>query len=491
MSPRLAEVEAVAGKLPSKMFIGGQHVDGIGGQRLDTFDPGTGAVIGAVPAGDGADIDAAVSNAKTALHGPWAEIMPRDRGRLLWSIGEAIRASADRFALIETLDQGKPLNEARSSIERTADYFCYYAGMVDKLQGETIPLGPNKTCFTLLEPIGVTGHIVPWNVPVSMIARGVAPALACGNTAVVKPAEDTPLSAILLAELMVETGLPSGVVNVVTGYGHEAGAALAAHNDVGHVTFTGSVATGKSVMTAAASHLASVTLELGGKSPHLVLKDADLERVVPNALAGVYRNAGQICSAGTRLLAEEAICDELTERLVDGARKMTVGHGLDNPDMGPLVSNRQLQTVTGYVERAKERGVEFLTGGSAAVVEGAEGGYFFEPTVAAQVPASDELAQEEVFGPVLAVMQVKSLDDAIEIANSTTYGLAAGIHTQDISKAMKFARHVEAGQVFINGYHSAGDTVPFGGFKQSGIGREKGLAALANYCETKAITVTT
>lgn len=491
MSPRQAEVEAVVGKLPSQMYIGGAHVDAASGQRLDTLDPGTGAVIGSVPAGGDADIDTAVANAKTALKGPWADMTPRDRGRMLWAIGEAIRENAERFALVETLDQGKPLNEARGSIQRTADYFCYYAGMVDKLQGETIPLGNRKTCFTLLEPIGVTGHIVPWNVPVSMIARGIAPALACGNTAVVKPAEDTPLSAILLAELMVETGLPPGVLNLVTGYGEVAGAALAAHKDVGHVTFTGSVQTGKAVMTAAAGHLASVTLELGGKSPHLILKDADLDKVVPNALAGVYRNAGQICSAGTRLLAEEAICDELTERLVEGARNMTVGHGLDNPDMGPLISNRQLQTVTGYVERAKDRGIEFLTGGNAAVIAGCEGGYYFEPTVAAQVPASDELAQEEVFGPVLAVMRVDSLEDAIKIANSTAYGLAAGIHTQDISKAMTFARQVEAGQVFINGYHSAGDTVPFGGFKQSGIGREKGLAALANYCETKAVTITT
>ncbi len=489
MSPRLAEVEAVTGKLPSQMFIGGSHVEAAAGARFDTFDPGTGAVIGSVPAGDRKDIDAAVDAAKQALRGPWAGMAPRDRGRLLWEIGEAIRANVERFALIETLDQGKPLKEARVSIQRTADYFCYYAGMVDKLQGETVPLGSGKTCFTLLEPIGVTGHIVPWNVPVSMIARGVAPALACGNTAVVKPAEDTSLSAILLAELMVETGLPPGVCNMVTGYGETAGAALAAHEDVGHVTFTGSVQTGKAVMTAAANHLASVTLELGGKSPHLILKDADLDKVVPDAISGVFRNAGQICSAGTRLLAEEAICEELTERLVAGARKMTVGHGLDNPDMGPLISNRQLQTVTGYVERAKERGITFLTGGNAPVIEGCEGGYFFEPTVAAHVPAGDELAQEEVFGPVLAVMSVGSLAEAIEIANGTAYGLAAGIHTQDISKAMTFAREVEAGQVFINGYHGAGDTVPFGGFKQSGIGREKGLAALANYCETKAVTV--
>ncbi len=472
------------------MYIAGTLVDALDGARFESVDPGTGAVIASLPSGQRGDIDQAVADSKTALKGPWADIAPRARGRLLWKIGEAIRGQAERFALVETLDQGKPYKEAFATIQRTADYFCYYAGMADKLQGETIPLGNNKTCFTILEPIGVTGHIVPWNVPVSMVARGVAPALACGNVAVVKPAEDTPLSAIMLAELMVECGLPAGVCNVVTGYGETAGAALAEHPDVGHVTFTGSVSTGKSVMMAAAAHLASVTLELGGKSPHLILKDADLDKVAPDALNAVYRNAGQICSAGTRLLVEEPIREELTERLVEGSKKMVLGHGLDNPDMGPLVSNRQLQTVTGYTQRARERGIEFACGGNPAAVEGCEGGFFFEPTIAANVPADDELAREEVFGPVLSIMSVDDIEQAIEIANRTEYGLAAGVHTRDISAAMKYARSVEAGQVFINGYHGAGDTVPFGGFKQSGIGREKGLAALANYCETKAITVT-
>lgn len=355
MSPRLAEVEEVTGKLPSKMYVAGELIDAQSGERFETVDPGMGGPIASMPAGDTADIDAAVQDSKQALKGPWAEMAPWARGKLLWKIGEAIRAQAEKFALIETLDQGKPFREARATIERTADYFCYYAGMTDKLQGETVPLGNGKTCFTLLEPIGVTGHIVPWNVPVSMVARGVAPALACGNVAVVKPAEDTPLTAVMLAELMVEQGLPPGVCNVVTGYGETAGAALAAHPDVGHVTFTGSVKTGKSVMTAAATHLASVTLELGGKSPHLILGDADLDKVVPDALAGVYRNAGQICSAGTRLLVEKPVCEEMTERLVEGAARMKLGHGLDNPDMGPLISNRQMQTVTGYTQRAGTR----------------------------------------------------------------------------------------------------------------------------------------
>ncbi|MCP4248995.1 MAG: aldehyde dehydrogenase family protein, partial [bacterium] len=282
-----------------------------------------------------------------------------------------------------------------------------------------------KVCFTERVPIGVTGHIVPWNVPISMVARGLGPALACGNTAVVKPAEDTPLTAILLARLMQETGLPPGVVNVVTGHGAEAGQALSEHPAVRHLTFTGSVATGKRVMTAAARHLASVTLELGGKSPHLILKDADLGRATPDILAGVYKNAGQICSAGTRLLVERSVHAELVSRLIEGAEAIELGHGLDNPDMGPLISGRQLQAVVGFADRARSRGIDFVTGGVPATVPGCEGGSFFAPSIADNVPPDDELAQAEVFGPVLSVIPVDDLGQAIEIANNTAYGLAA------------------------------------------------------------------
>ncbi|MHA1599658.1 MAG: aldehyde dehydrogenase family protein [Alphaproteobacteria bacterium] len=475
--------------MPDYMVIAGTRIVANGRDRIETRDPGSGLPLAEVPAGSVDDVADAVAVAKRALKGPWAAISPKKRGRLLWSVGERIRENADRLAVIETLDSGKPLKDARGSVERTADFFSYYAGIVDKLQGETIPLGTGKVCFTELVPIGVTGHIVPWNVPISMVARGLAPALACGNTAVIKPAEDTPLTAILLVELLEEAGMPKGVVNIVTGHGHVAGQALAEHPDIGHVTFTGSVATGKSVMTAAASHLASVTLELGGKSPHLVLHDADLDRAVPDVLNGVFKNAGQICSAGTRLLVERSIHAELADRLAKGAEHMTLGHGLDNPDMGPLISSRQLQTVVGFVDRARSRGIHLLAGGDTVSVEGCEGGHFFAPTIADNVPPGDELAQAEIFGPVLSVIPVDDVEHAIEVANATAYGLAAGIHTRDISKAMRFARGVEAGQVFINGYHASGDTVPFGGMKQSGIGREKGLAALANYCEVKSVAV--
>ena len=361
--------------------------------------------------------------------------------------------------------------------------------MVDKLEGTSIPLGRDKVCFTEHVPIGVTGHIVPWNVPINIVARGIAPALACGNTAVLKPAEDTPMTALLVAEIMEETGVPPGVINVVTGYGHVAGQRLAEHPDVRHVTFTGSVPTGKAVMTAAATHIASVTLELGGKSPHVVMADADLDRAVPDIMRGIFSNCGQICSAGTRLLVERSIRDELLDRLVAESNKMHVGHGLSNPDLGPLVSAKQLAAVSGFTERAASRGIEFAVGGGPVRVDECEGGFFFAPSIAADVPIDDELATEEVFGPVLSVIPIDGIEQAVEIGNSTEYGLAAGIHTRDITNAMRYARGIEAGQVYINGYHGSGDTVPFGGVKQSGIGREKGLAALDAYYEIKSIVV--
>ena len=482
-------VEA-AGDLPDYLYIDGQRLRQPTSDSIDTRDPASGLLLSSVPAGDGHSIDAAVAAAGRALSGSWAEVSPRERGQLLWRAGEAIRAQVERLALVETLDSGKPLSDARRSVDRAADYFCYYAGMADKLEGSTVPLGRDKICYTEKVPIGVTGHIIPWNVPINMVARGLGPALACGNTAVIKPAEDTPLTALMIVEILEQAGVPAGVVNVVTGHGAVAGQALAQHPDVRHVTFTGSVATGKSVMVAAAQHVASVTLELGGKSPHLILADADLERAVPDILKGVFANSGQICSAGTRLLVERSLQDELVGRLVAASEKLSLGHGLDDPDLGPLISARQLATVSGFTERARDRGIEFATGGAPATVPGCEQGYFFAPSIALDVPLADELARDEVFGPVLSVIPIDSLEQAIEIANDSEYGLAAGIHTRDLGNAMRYARAVEAGQVYVNGYHGSGDTVPFGGMKQSGVGREKGLAALDAYHEIKSVTIT-
>lgn len=479
-----------AGELPDFLYIDGQRVKDSSLGSIEVRDPATGHLLAAVPAGSRQSIDTAVEAAKRALHGPWARIKPRDRGRLLWQAGEAIRAQADRLALVETLDSGKPLSAARGGVERSADYFCYYAGMVDKLEGSTVPLGDDKVCYIEKVPVGVTGHILPWNVPINMVARGLAPALACGNTAVIKPAEDTPLTALLVTEILEQAGVPPGVVNIVTGYGQVAGKALAEHPEVRHVTFTGSVATGKAVMVAAAQHVASVTLELGGKSPHLIMADADLERAVPDILKGVFANSGQICSAGTRLLVERSIQDELVTRLAAQSEKLRLGHGLDDPDLGPLISAKQLLAVSGFTRRARERGIDFATGGEALRLEGLEEGYFFAPSIAVDVPVDDELARDEVFGPVLSVIPIDDVEQAIEIGNASEYGLAAGIHTRDISKALRYARAIEAGQVYVNGYHGAGDTVPFGGMKQSGVGREKGLAALDAYYELKSVTIT-
>jgi aldehyde dehydrogenase (NAD+) len=487
---RYSEIIKSAGVLPDYLFIDGEAVADRSLDRIDTLDPATGLFLTSVPAGSKQTIDKAVQSAKRALQGPWSKMLPKQRGQLLWDINDAIRLDIDRLALVETLDTGKPLKDARLSVERTADFFRYYAGMADKIEGTTIPLGQDKVCFTERVPIGVTGHIVPWNVPIHMVARGLGPALVCGNTAVVKPAEDTPISALLLAEIMVRCGLPEGVVNVVTGYGPIAGQALAEHPEVRHVTFTGSLATGISVMKAAADHVASVTLELGGKSPHLILADADLDRAVPDILNAVFKNSGQICSAGSRLLVEKSIHSELLNRLVESSQLLKLDHGTNHPDLGPLISRKQLNMVSGFTERARDRGIEFVAGGKPLTLKGLENGFFFPPTIANNVPVTDELASDEVFGPVLSVIPVTSLDEAIEIGNQTEYGLAAGIHTRDISKALRYARRIEAGQVYINGYHGSGDTVPFGGMKQSGIGREKGLAALDAYCEIKSITIT-
>ena len=480
----------LAGELPDYIFIDGERVKDSLLDSIETHDPASGLYLASVPAGSAQSINDAVAAAKRALHGPWADISPRQRGRLLWQAGEAIRSQIDRLALVETLDSGKPLRDARGGVERTADYFCYYAGMVDKLEGNTVPLGKDKVCFTERVPIGVTGHIIPWNVPINMVARGLGPALACGNTAVVKPAEDTPLTALLVVEILEQVGIPPGVVNIVTGFGDVAGKTLAEHPDVRHVTFTGSVQTGKSVMIAAAQHVASVTLELGGKSPHVILADADLKRAVPDIMKAVFSNTGQICSAGTRLLVERSIQDELLAALIEKSESLRLGHGLDDPDLGPLISAKQLSVVTGFIERARQRGIQFATGGNPVTVEECENGHFFAPSIAVDVPTDDELAHDEVFGPVLSVIPIDGLEQAIAIGNDSEYGLAAGIHTRDITKALRYARNIEVGQVYINGYHGSGDTVPFGGMKQSGIGREKGLAALDAYYETRAVTIT-
>jgi len=356
------------------------------------------------------------------------------------------------------------------------------------MQGDTIPLGPDYVSFTLHEPVGVTAHIIPWNFPLVTTARGIAPALACGCTAVVKPAEQTPLTAILLADVLEQAGLPKGVYNVVTGYGEEAGAPLVGHPDVSHVTFTGSVETGKFVMKSAAEHIASVTLELGGKSPLVVLADADIGAAVQGTLKAIYMNAGQVCSAGSRLIVERRVRDAMLERLAKAAAGLKLGHGLDDPDLGPLISQEQLDRVAGYVAGAKRRGLDILVGGERASVPGLGGGWFYNATIIDGAPGGDPVVQEEIFGPVLTVQTADSAEEALALANGTAYGLVAGIYTQDIVRALRLARDLEAGQVFINQFFAGGVETPFGGVKQSGFGREKGLDALKSYYRVKCVT---
>lgn len=470
------------------MVIGGDHVEAAGGRMIETLDPATGHVIGHFPAADSGDVDRAVSNSRKALKGDWQSVTPAERGRILNRTAALIRNDADRLARIETLESGKPLREARGDIETAAGYFEYYAGMADKLQGDSIPLGKDFMSFTLHEPVGVTAHIIPWNFPLVTTARGVAPALAAGNTAVVKPAEQTSLTSLILADILEQAGLPKGVCNVITGYGNEAGGPLTAHPDIAHVTFTGSVPTGKTVMKSAADHVASVTLELGGKSPVVVLADADIDAAVEGTLKAIYLNAGQVCSAGSRLVVERSVHAQMMDRLVPRAEALTLGHGLDDPPLGPVISADQLARIDGYVRGAKSRSVKVATGGSIVEVDSMEGGFFFAPTILDDLPIDEVVVQEEIFGPVLCVQIVDSPEEAIAVANGTEFGLVAGIYTRDIARALRFARDVDAGQVFINQFFAGGIATPFGGTKNSGFGREKGLAALASYFQVKCIT---
>jgi acyl-CoA reductase-like NAD-dependent aldehyde dehydrogenase len=479
----------VADDLNLKMVVGGNRIEASNGARIETEDPATGRVIGSFPAATADDVGRAVENSRAALKGDWRAMTPTARGRVLARAAAILRREADRMARIETLDSGKPLREAKGDMETSASYFEYYAGIADKLEGNSIPLGPDYMSFTLHEPVGVTAHVIPWNFPLTTTARGVAPALAAGCTAVVKPAALTSLTSLLMADILDEAGLPPGVFNVVTGRGSEAGEALVAHPDIAHVTFTGSVRTGQGIMKSAADHVASVTLELGGKSPLAVLADADLDAAVEGTLKAIYMNAGQVCSAGSRLVVERRVHAEMMERLVKRVEAMAPGHGLDDPAIGPLVSADQVRIVSDFVDDARRaNSLRIAVGGRRLSPEGMEKGHFYAPTIIDDAPRDARVVQEEIFGPVLTVQIVESPEEVVAVANDTPFGLCAGIYTRDISRAMAFARDVDAGQVFINQYFAGGVPTPFGGTKMSGFGREKGMAALASYYRVKCIT---
>jgi len=481
-----AELTATLGSLDMGHRIAGASVTGRDALGA-VLDPGKGAVISHVRYGDAADVDEAVAAARHAFQKTWRQARPLHRARVLMAASVLLTQQADRFAVVECVNVGKPLREARNDVVTAARFLEYYAGVADKLEGESIPLGPDMAVWTEREPAGVTGHIVPWNAPLVMMVRGLAPALAAGCTAVVKPAEATPLTALMFADLMQAAGLPDGVVNVVIGAGAVVGAALARHPDVNHVTFTGSVATGKAVMAMAAGHLATVTLELGGKSPLVILADADIDAAIQGIMRGGFTNSGQICAASSRVIVASSVFETVTERLAAAVRVKRLGYGLDDPDIGPLISSGQRDRVEAAVVDARDAGCQILQGGDRARIGTGEG-YFFEPTLVVARP-DDDVAQNEIFGPVLCLLRADGLEEAIAISNNSRYGLMAGIYTKDLSSALRYARQVEAGQVFINKYLAGGVETPVGGVKDSGFGREKGLRGLDAYLRTKCITV--
>jgi aldehyde dehydrogenase (NAD+) len=468
-------------------FIDGDFVT-TNGEVFTTFDPSTGKPLAEVVRGNAELIDQAVRSAERVGRA-WARTKPSDRGRILLQIAAAIRANAEELAHLETLDNGQALGQARGDVEVAARYFEFFGGAADKLQGETIPLGPDYLSYTTYEPYGVVGMILPWNAPLNQAARGLGPALAAGNTVVIKPAEDTPMSTPELAKLCVDVGLPAGVFNVVPGYGHEAGAALAAHPLVRKLAFTGSVETGSIIMEAAAKRLVSVTLELGGKSPNIIFADADIDAAVEGSWTAFTVKSGQVCSAGTRLLIEGSVYDEVVGKLVERVKQATLAPGIDNPDIGPLANREQFEKVIQYLELGVKEGARVAVGGGVPHDPALKDGFFVEPTIFTNVDNSMRIAQEEIFGPVVCAIRFEDEDDAVRIANDTKYGLAAGVWTRDISRAHRVASQIESGQVYVNEYFAGGIETPFGGFKSSGIGREKGFEALRSYSQLRTVTV--
>lgn len=473
--------------LPDGHFIAGGFMPSADGRVLQSFDPGRAEPFATFARGGAAEVDAAVDSARGTFLRTWRDTAPAERGRILHRAAGLIRQEADRLAVVECLDSGKPLAEAEGDVRGAARAFEYYAGACDKLQGDSFPLGPSYLGYSIREPVGVAAQIIPWNYPISTAARGIAPALAAGCTVVAKPAEQTPFTALLLADILTRAGLPDGACNVVTGTGAEAGAALAGHPGIDHVTFTGSVATGTRVMKAAADNITRVVLELGGKSPVIVLRDCDREAALAGVMGAIFENAGQICSAGSRLIVERAMHAGFVEELCRRAAGLTLGHGLRNPGMGPVNSAEQLARVAGFVERARGRGAAIATGGETGVDPMTGKGWFYHPTVVDDCAAGDELVQDEIFGPVLAVQVAEDAEHALALANDTQYALVAGIYTADFATAHRLARRIDAGQVYINEYFAGGIEVPFGGNRKSGFGREKGMEGLLGYCRTKSV----
>ena len=470
-------------------FIGNAARPTASERTIPVIDPSDGQPYDAIQRGTADDVDAAVRAARQCFEGPWSKLSAAERGRLLMRLSQKVAEHADELAAIEQRDCGKPTRQAKADAAALVRYFEFYAGACDKLHGETLPYQDGYTVFTWREPHGVTGHVIPWNYPMQIFGRSVGGALAAGNVCVVKPSEDACLSLIRVAQLAAEAGFPPGAINIVTGYGHEVGDALARHAGIDHISFTGSPGVGTLIQQVAAERHCPVTLELGGKSPQIVFADADLDAAIPVLINAIVQNSGQTCSAGSRLLVEEPIYEELLERLGQAFSKLRVGPAAMDLDVGPLIRQTQQQRVWDFLSDAQHAGIGMVAQGQV-VHEAPESGFYQAPTLLRDVPVTHRLAQEEVFGPVLAAMPFRDEDHAVELANATQFGLVAGIWTRDGGRQLRMARRVRSGQVFINNYGAGGGVeLPFGGVKSSGYGREKGFEALYGFTTLKTVAI--
>jgi phenylacetaldehyde dehydrogenase len=474
---------------PKKLLIGGQWVDAQSGKTFATYNPATGDVLAHVAEGDRQDVNQAVAAARKAFEsGRWPDMSPAERGRLLWKLADLIEQHREELAELETLDNGKPLIFSRAGdIPSAANAFRYMAGWATKVEGTTIPISSSRAkyfAYTLREPVGVVGQIIPWNFPLVMAAWKLAPALAVGCTCVLKPAEQTPVTALRLGELIQEAGFPDGVVNIVTGFGETAGAALASHPDVDKIAFTGSTEVGKLIAQAATGNLKKVSLELGGKSPNVIFADADLNSAIPGSANAIFFNLGQVCTAGSRLFVHKSVFDQVVDGVAGETRKFKIGPGMiESTNLGPLVSEEQLSRVCGFLDSGNKEGATTIVGGHRI----GDAGYFVEPTILVDVKPHMKVVREEIFGPVVTAIPFSEPEEVVAFANDTVYGLASAVWTRDISKAHRMAAKLRAGTVWINCYNVFDPALPFGGYKQSGWGRENGRAALDLYTENKSV----